>query len=397
MGTEAQKTAFASPDPPRIAILGGGEIGKELVIVCQHWGITPIVFDKYENAPAMQVCRRFYVLDMYDLRTLQQSLLSERPDYLVWETEDFVLDILPWAEENGIRVIPSAKVSLLCLERSRLLPFLKERCKVPVPEFWLVREVEAYERVIREIGLPCIVKPSRTSSGEGQSTVESWQELSFAWNYALEGARGHNTEVLIERQIPFDQEFCLLVVASRDGLRFCKPIGYLTERGGVQEAWQPEPLVPQVLVQAQNIAEKVMQELREPGIFAFEFFLTGEQLVLGEVSCGPTDVGFVTLLGQRISQFDLHLRSMLDLPIPIDFGEQSAALRTVLAQRESDCVRIAGIEQALKNGRVMLRIFGKPGSRPFRRMGFLLATAADSAEARAEVERAWRHITVNEL
>ena len=368
----------------KILLLGSGELGREFVISAKRLGCEVIACDSYAGAPAMQVADGFEVFSMLDEGLLRAAIERHQPDYIVPEIEAIRTEVLAEVEAQGMTVVPSARATIMTMNRDRIR-------EVAAVELSLRTSLYRYAESLAEVragadhtGFPCVIKPVMSSSGKGQSTVRSAEELEQAWNYAVANMRGDRSRVIVEQFIDFDYEITLLTVRSREGVSFCPPIGHRQERGDYQESWQPAPMNPAALTKAEDMARAVVDNLGGYGIFGVEFFVKGEDVIFSELSPRPHDTGMVTLISQNLSEFDLHARAILGLPVPQVRLNGPSASAVLLADRASENFTVEGIADALtaSSGEVDVRIFAKPSTRPYRRMGVTLALADDTDNAR---------------
>jgi len=366
----------------RVMLLGSGELGKEVAIELQRLGVEVIAVDRYANAPAMQVAHRNHVINMLDAQALRQLVDAERPHFIVPEIEAIATAALVELEQAGVRVIPTARATQLTMDREGIRRLAAETLGVRTSPYRFASTFEEYRAAVATIGLPCVVKPVMSSSGKGQSTVREAAAVEAAWGYAQAGARGGSGRVIVEGFVPFDYEITLLTVRHSGGTAFCAPIGHRQERGDYRESWQPHPMPAAVLAECERVAERVTVELGGMGLFGVEFFIQGETVYFSEVSPRPHDTGMVTLISQDLSEFALHARAILGLPIPAIRQHGPAASAVVLVQGDSDAVTFAGLDAALAEPDTQLRLFGKPEVRGERRMGVALALGSDVAHAR---------------
>lgn len=372
----------------RLLLLGCGELGKEVILEAQRFGIETIAVDRYANAPAMQVAHRCHVADMLDRDALEKIIRQERPDLIVPEIEAIQTALLLDLEQQGFRVIPTARAANLTMNREGIRRLAAEELQLPTADYRFASSYEEFCRGVDEIGLPCVVKPIMSSSGKGQSTVKTPQDIEKAWNYAREGARGAGERVIIEAFIPFDYEITLLTVRHVDGTGFCPPIGHRQEGGDYQESWQPMPMTDAALSEARRQAKVITDALGGAGIFGVEFFIQGERVYFSEVSPRPHDTGMVTMVTQNMSEFELHVRAILGLPVPAIELLSPGASHVILANGAHDEVRFTGVAEALRVPGSKVRLFGKPDTRPGRRMGVALVVADDVDSARKLAEEA---------
>ena len=373
------------PFTAKILLLGSGELGREFVISAKRLGAQVIACDSYEGAPAMQVADGFEVFSMLDADLLGKAIEKHQPDFVVPEVEAIRTEVLAEFEAKDVTVVPSARATIMTMNRDRIREVAAVELNLRTSRYRYAETLDEVLAGAEHTGLPCVIKPVMSSSGKGQSTVRSADELENAWNYAVANMRGDRQRVIVEEFIAFDYEITLLTVRARDGVHFCPPIGHRQERGDYQESWQPTPMSNAALAAAQDMARKVVDNLGGYGIFGVEFFVKGEDVIFSELSPRPHDTGMVTLISQNLSEFDLHARAILGLPIPDITLWGPAASAVVLADRESTDFRFEGVADALATpgGEVDVRLFGKPGTRPYRRMGVALARAEDADSARA--------------
>jgi phosphoribosylglycinamide formyltransferase 2 len=361
----------------KILLLGSGELGKEFVIACQRLGQYIIAVDSYENAPAMQVAHECEVIDMLDGDALDKIVKKHQPDMIVPEIEAIRTERFYTYEDQGIQVVPSAKAANFTMNRKAIRDLAAIEVGVRTAPYKYATTLEELKQGAAFTGIPCVVKPLMSSSGKGQSVIKSFEDIEKAWNYAMEGSRGDLKEVIVEGFIDFDYEITLLTVTQQNGpTLFCPPIGHRQERGDYQESWQPMPMEKAHLVEAQEMAEKVTKALGGAGIWGVEFFITKEGACFSELSPRPHDTGMVTLAGtQNFSEFELHARAVLGIPIPSIELQRNGASAVVLAEHTSDKEpEFDGINQAVSQQGIDVRIFGKPTTRPYRRMAVVLAS-----------------------
>ena len=369
-----------SPKAIRVLLLGSGELGKEVVIELQRLGVETVAVDRYDRAPAMQVAHRSHTIDMRDTRRLLELVKHEDPDYIVPEIEAIATDALVTLEEQGFNVVPSARAAHMTMNRERIRRLAADELGVPVSDYRFATSYTEFLEAVKGIGFPCVVKPTMSSSGKGQSTVRSNDQLETAWEYALGGTRGTADQVIIEELVDFDYEITLLTIRHIGGTSYCEPIGHRQEGGDYQESWQPHPTSQSVLNRCQRIASQVTDALGGFGLFGVEFFIKGETVFFSELSPRPHDTGMVTMISQDLSEFALHVRAFLGLPIPqiMFFGPSASAV--ILVRGNSDQVVYGNLDQALTQPQTEIRLFGKPQVEGERRMGVTLARG-DSIEA----------------
>jgi phosphoribosylglycinamide formyltransferase 2 len=384
-----------TPGATRLMLLGSGELGKEVAIEAQRYGIEVIAVDRYANAPAMQVAHRSHVINMLDAEALKRVIREERPDFVVPEIEAIATDALLELEEEGFHIVPTARATRLTMDREGIRRLAAEELGVPTSPYRFAGSRQELLDAVAEIGLPCVVKPVMSSSGKGQSVVRTQADLDKAWEYAQQGSRtGQASRVIVEGFVDFDYEITLLTVRHADGTSFCAPIGHRQEDGDYRESWQPQPMSDEALAAAQSIARQVTDALGGRGIFGVEFFIRGDEALFSEVSPRPHDTGMVTMTSQNMSQFALHVRAILGLPIPAIRQQTPAASAVILAEGRSHNIRFAGLDKALAEPLTSVRLFGKPSIDGRRRLGVALARAGDIESARARAVRAARAIDV---
>lgn len=369
-------------------LLGSGELGKEVVIEFQRFGVEVIAVDRYANAPAMQVAHRAYVISMLDGKALREVIEKEKPDYIIPEVEAIATDTLVELEKEGYNVIPTANATRLTMNREGIRSLAADSLKVKTSPFRFAGTKDDFDQAVKEIGIPCVVKPIMSSSGKGQSVIKTENDIDHAWKYAQEGGRSGGGRVIVEGFVDFDYEITLLTIRHKAGVSFCEPIGHRQEHGDYQESWQPHYMSEQALLESQNIARKVVDALGGHGIFGVEFFVKGDTVYFSELSPRPHDTGMVTMISQDLSEFALHVRAILGLPIPTIRQLGPSASSVVLVRGHSSTVTFSGIEKALSEEDTQLRLFGKPEVQGERRMGVCLAKGKDIEEARAKANRA---------
>ena len=360
----------------KILLLGSGELGKEFTIAAQRIGQIVIAVDNYENAPAMQVANGFEVINMLDGTELDRIVHKHQPDFIVPEIEAIRTERFYDYENQGIKVVPSAKAANFTMNRKAIRDLASKEIGLKTANYRYATTSEELKKAVLEVGIPCVVKPLMSSSGKGQSTIKSESDIEKAWNYAVEGSRGDVVEVIVEAFVKFNSEITLLtVVQNNNPTLFCAPIGHRQERGDYQESWQPSKISEIDLIEAQNMAQKVTEALGGAGLFGVEFFLTDEGVYFSELSPRPHDTGMVTLAGtQNFNEFELHLRAILSLPIFEIKLEKAGASAVILASENSLNPTYEGIEKIASLPKTDFRIFGKPTSRPYRRMGVSLVS-----------------------
>ncbi len=373
----------------RVLLLGSGELGKEVVIELQRYGVEVIAVDAYENAPAMQVADRAHVLPMLDGGKLRAVIEMERPHYVVPEVEAIATDTLVELEAEGVvTVIPTARAAQLTMNREGIRRLAAEELGLKTSPYRFAQTEEQYRAAIEAIGLPCVVKPIMSSSGKGQSTVRTGQDIARAWQYAQEGGRAGAGKVIVEGFVDFDYEITQLTVRHVDGTSFLHPIGHVQVDGDYRESWQPQPMSEAALSAARDCAEKITGALGGRGIFGVELFIKGDEVIFSEVSPRPHDTGMVTMISQDLSQFALHARAILGLPIPNIVQHGPSASAVILVEGTSDRVAYGNLGEALAEPDTQIRLFGKPEVAGQRRMGVAIARAAGIEEAREKARQA---------
>jgi phosphoribosylglycinamide formyltransferase 2 len=384
-----------TPSATRILLLGAGELGREVAIEAMRLGIEVIACDRYRDAPAMQVAHRSHVFDMQDRDAVRAVVGREKPHFIVPEVEAIATDALVELEAEGWTVIPTAQAARLTMDREGIRRLAAEQLGLPTSRYAFADTLEQVQAAVREIGVPCVIKPVMSSSGKGQSTVRALADVPAAWDYALAGARGRSARVIVEGFVHFDSEITLLTIRTRnEGTLFCPPIGHRQERGDYMESWQPHAMTPAALTRARAIAELVTGALGGVGLFGVELFLVGDEVVFSEVSPRPHDTGMVTMATQDQSQFELHVRAILGLPIVEIIQRAPGASAVILAERAGHNPRFLGLTRALQDPRARVRLFGKPDTRKYRRMGVVLTYGDTVEDARARATAAARMIEV---
>ncbi|MCG6938293.1 MAG: formate-dependent phosphoribosylglycinamide formyltransferase [Gammaproteobacteria bacterium] len=357
----------------RVLFCGGGELGKEVVIELQRYGVEVIVLDRYANSPAMQLAHRSYSLSMLDGEALRKIIEAEKPDYIVPEIEAIATDTLVELEAEGYTVIPTARAARLTMNREGIRRLAAEELGLKTSPYQFASTREEFDAAIENIGIPCIVKPIMSSSGKGQSTIKTHTDIDRAWNYAQQGGRSGAGKVIVEGFIDFDYEITQLTVRHIDGTSFCEPVGHVQIDGDYRQSWQPQPMSDVAINKAREIATKITEALGGRGIFGVELFIKGDDVIFSEVSPRPHDTGMVTMISQDLSQFSLHARAILGLPIPNIHFHGPSASSVILVNGESDHVMFNNINAALHLPDTQLRLFGKPEVKGQRRMGVALA------------------------
>lgn len=381
----------------KAVLCGSGELGKEVALELQRFGVEVVALDKYENAPAMQVAHRSYVLSMLDGERLREIIEKEKPDYIIPEVEAIATPTLVELEKEGYNVIPTANATLLTMNRKGIRQLAAEELGIKTSPYRFAATREEFDAAIEEIGTPCVVKPIMSSSGHGQSVCKSPEGADASWKIAQEGGRAGGGEVIVEGFVKFDYEITLLTVRHSGGTSFLNPIGHHQVDGDYRESWQPQPMSEVALAKAREIAKKVTDALGGYGIFGVELFVCGDEVLFSEVSPRPHDTGMVTMISQDLSEFALHARAILGLPIPhIEFYGPSAS-KAVVVEGDSDKVVFSGLEDVLSEKNVQVRLFGKPEVKGHRRMGVILARDNSVEEALAKAEAAYAKLKVEVL
>lgn len=381
--------------PQKLMLLGSGELGKEFVIAAQRLGNYVVAVDRYENAPAMQVADCSEVISMLSAEDLERVVTKHQPDFIIPEIEAIRTEKLLEFEQRGITVIPTAMATNYTMNRDKIRELAHEQLGIRTANYAYATTLDELIEVSQKIGFPNVVKPVMSSSGKGQSTVNSQAEVERAWNYAIEGSRGDSQKIIVEEFIQFELEITLLTIKQWNAPTiFCPAIGHRQERGDYQESWQPVAISEKLIREAEAIAKKVTDALGGAGIFGVEFFLTKDEVIFSELSPRPHDTGMVTLISQNLNEFELHLRAVLGLPIPTIEQLGASASAVILAKDYSDSIAFEGVAEALSEPDVDLRLFGKPDSRPLRRMGVALAKGNDTQEARQKATRAASKIRI---
>ncbi len=384
-------TSFGTPlaaNATRMLLLGSGELGKEVVIEAQRFGIETIAVDRYANAPAMQVAHRSHVIKMLDGAEIRRIVELEKPHFIVPEIEAIHTPTLLELDREGYTVIPTARAARLTMDREGIRRLAAEELKLPTSPYRFADNEADYRAAVAALGLPCVVKPVMSSSGKGQSLVRAERDIAKAWSYAQAGGRAGAGRIIVEGFVPFDYEITLLTVRHAQGTSFCDPIGHLQIDGDYRESWQPHPMSAGALIKAQAIARTVTDNLGGRGLFGVELFVKGEAVIFSEVSPRPHDTGLVTLISQDLSEFALHVRAILGLPLPVIRQNGPAASCAILCEGERIAPKFTGVEAALAEPDTQLRLFGKPEIVGKRRMGVALALGATIEQAREKARRA---------
>ena len=383
-----------TPVGKKVLLLGSGELGKEVAIELQRYGVEVVACDKYANAPAMQVAHRSHVFSMLDAEKLEKVIREEKPDHIIPEVEAIATPTLVKLEKEGFHVTPTAHAAWLTMNREGIRRLAAEELGVKTSPYRFANTEEEFRQAVKEIGMPCVVKPIMSSSGHGQSVIKSEQDIDKAWHIAQEGGRAGAGRVIVEGFVKFDYEITLLTVRSCSGTTFCEPIGHIQVDGDYRYSWQPQAMAASALAKAQEIAKKVTDALGGYGIFGVEMFVKGDEVIFSEVSPRPHDTGMVTMISQDLSEFALHARALLGLPVPgIRFYGPSASM-AIVVEGDTDKVVFDNLENALSEPGVQLRIFGKPEVVGHRRMGDILATAESTDEAVKKAQRAYDKLKI---
>ena len=386
-----------TPVARKALLCGSGELGKEVVIELQRYGIEVIAVDRYANAPAMQVAHRCHVINMLDPAELRRVIELERPDWIIPEVEAIATPALVELEKEGFNVIPTAKAALLTMNREGIRRLAAEELGLPTAAYRFADNYEEFKAAVEAVGIPCVVKPVMSSSGHGQSTVKREEDIDKAWHIAQEGGRAGAGRVIVEGFVHFDYEITMLTVRHKGGTTTLEPIGHHQVEGDYRESWQPQPMTPTAIDKARQIAIRITDALGGLGIFGVEMFIKGDEVIFSEVSPRPHDTGMVTMISQDLSEFALHARAILGLPIPaIRFFGPSAS-KAIVVEGDTDKVVFSNLEEVLAEEDVQIRIFGKPEVKGHRRYGVLLARDGSVEKALAKVERAYAKLKVDIL
>lgn len=383
-----------SPTATKVVLCGSGELGKEFVIELQRYGVEVVALDKYANAPAMQVADRSYVVSMLDGKALREIIEKEKPDYIVPEVEAIATTTLMELEQEGFHVIPTAKATWLTMNREGIRRLAAEELGLPTSPYRFAATEEEFKAAVKEIGMPCVVKPIMSSSGHGQSVVRKEEDIDPAWHYAQEGGRAGAGKVIVEGFVDFDYEITQLTVRHINGTSFLEPVGHVQKDGDYRESWQPQVMSPVAKEKARQIAKQITDALGGRGIFGVELFVKGDDVIFSEVSPRPHDTGMVTMITQDLSQFALHARAVLGLPIPNIRFLGAGASRAVVVEGESSQLSFGNLEHVLDQPDTQLRLFGKPSVNGHRRMAVLLARAENVEEARCKTGVMMDHLEI---
>lgn len=385
---------IGKPEGRKALLLGSGELGKEVAIELQRFGVEVIACDSYAGAPAMQIAHRSHVFNMLDADELRRIIELEKPDHIIPEVEAIATPVLVELEKEGYHVTPTARAAWLTMNREGIRRLAAEELGVKTSPYRFASDRGEFDAAIAEIGLPCVVKPVMSSSGHGQSVIKNAGDIDEAWKVSQEGGRAGAGRVIVEGFVDFDYEITLLTVRSVSGTVFCEPVGHIQVDGDYRESWQPQPMSAPAIAKAREIARKVTDALGGYGIFGVEMFVKGDEVIFSEVSPRPHDTGMVTMISQDLSEFGLHARALLGLPIPeLRFYGPSAS-RAIVIEADSDNIVMDNLDKVLEEPGTAMRIFGKPRVKGHRRMGVILATADSVEEARAKARHAYDKLTV---
>lgn len=387
-GTEIGKKAM---------LLGSGELGKEVAIELVRLGVEVVACDRYEGAPAMQIAQKSKTFNMLDGEALRSAIEDERPDHIIPEVEAIATPTLVELEKKGFNVTPTANAARLTMNREGIRRLAAETLGVPTSPYRFASTEEEFKEAIKEVGIPCVVKPIMSSSGHGQSTVKSEADIDRAWHISQEGGRAGAGRVIVEGFVDFDYEITLLTVRNVAGTQFCEPVGHIQQDGDYRYSWQPQAMTPVAIEKAQEIAKKVTDALGGYGIFGVEMFIKGDDVIFSEVSPRPHDTGMVTMISQNMSEFALHARALMELPIPAIRFYGPSASKAIVVEGESNRVEFENVDKVIEEPGVDIRIFGKPEVKGHRRMGVILATADSVEEAIAKCDRAYAKLKINVL
>ncbi|WP_041639520.1 formate-dependent phosphoribosylglycinamide formyltransferase [[Mannheimia] succiniciproducens] len=384
-----------TPKATKVMMLGSGELGKEVVIELQRLGVEVIAVDRYKNAPAQQVAHRSYTISMLDGEALKALVEKERPDYIVPEVEAIATATLVELEQKGFTVVPTAKATQLTMNREGIRRLAAEELGLPTSNYQFVDNFTDFKSAVENIGIPCVVKPIMSSSGHGQSIIKSFDQIQQAWDYAQQGGRAGAGRVIVEGFVKFDYEITLLTVRHIGGTSFLAPIGHRQQNGDYRESWQPQAMSEIALQKAQQVAEKITSALGGRGIFGVEMFVCGDEVIFNEVSPRPHDTGMVTLISQELSEFALHARAILGLPIPEINLISPAASKAIVVEGKSTQVQFGNLEQVLAEPNTNIRLFGKTEVDGHRRMGVILSRDISVEKALEKAFRAYDKLEIN--
>ena len=383
-----------TPVGRKALLLGSGELGKEVAIELQRFGVEVVACDKYANAPAMQVAHRSHVFNMLDGAELRRIIELEQPDHIIPEVEAIATPVLKELEAEGYHVTPTANAAWLTMNREGIRRLAAEQLGIKTSDYRFASDYDEFKAAVEAVGIPCVVKPIMSSSGHGQSTIKSADEIDHAWHVAQEGGRAGAGRVIVEGFVNFDYEITLLTVRSCSGTTFCEPVGHIQVEGDYRYSWQPQPMSAAAIEKAREIARKVTDALGGYGIFGVELFIKGDDVIFSEVSPRPHDTGMVTMISQDMSEFALHARALLGLPVPEPRFYGPSASRAIVVEGDSSEVVFDNLENVLCEPGVQIRIFGKPEVKGHRRMGVILASDDSVEAARAKAERAYEALKV---
>lgn len=386
-----------TPVGRKALLLGSGELGKEVAIELQRYGVEVVACDKYANAPAMQIAHRCHVFNMLDGAKLREIIELEKPDHIIPEVEAIATPVLKELEAEGYNVTPTANAAWLTMNREGIRRLAAEELGVTTSPYRFASDYEEFKKAVEEIGIPCVVKPIMSSSGHGQSVIKTADDIENSWKIAQEGGRAGAGRVIVEGFVKFDYEITLLTVRSCSGTTYCAPVGHIQIDGDYRYSWQPQPMTEKALASAQEIAKKVTDALGGYGIFGVELFIKGDEVIFSEVSPRPHDTGMVTMISQDMSEFALHARALLGLPVPAIRFYGPSASRAVVVEGDTDKIEMDNLEEVLAEEGVQMRIFGKPEIKGHRRMAVILATDETVEAAREKAERAYNKLKVNVL
>ena len=378
----------------KVLLCGSGELGKEVAIELQRYGCEVIAIDRYDNAPAMQVAHRSYSIDMLDEKELRSIIEKEKPNLIVPEVEAIATNVLVDLESEGFNIIPTARATSLTMNREGIRKLAAEELGLQTSPYRFASNKSEFDQAIQEVGIPCVVKPIMSSSGKGQSTITAEDQIEDSWQYAQEGGRAGAGKVIVEGFVEFDYEITLLTVRHKNGTSFCEPIGHVQSDGDYRQSWQPQPMTDDALSSAQKVAESITSALGGYGIFGVELFIKGDEVIFSEVSPRPHDTGLVTLISQDISQFALHARAILGLPIPNIMQHGPCASSVILGEGHSEEISFNGVDKALNEPDTQIRLFGKPSISGRRRLGVAVARGSSIDEAKDKAIRASEAINI---
>lgn len=386
-----------TPVGRKALLLGSGELGKEVALELQRYNVEVVACDKYPNAPAMQVAHRSHVFNMLDGDELRRIIELEQPDHIIPEVEAIATPVLCQLEKEGFHVTPTAEAALLTMNREGIRRLAAETLGLKTSPYKFASTYEEFCDAVSTVGIPCVVKPIMSSSGHGQSMIKKAEDIERSWKIAQEGGRAGAGRVIVEGFVDFDYEITLLTVRSISGTTYCQPIGHIQVDGDYRYSWQPQPMTDEALLKAQETAKAVTDALGGFGIFGVELFIKDNEVIFSEVSPRPHDTGMVTMISQDLSEFGLHARALLGLPVPAIRFYGPSASRAIVVEGDTDKIEMDNLEDVLSEPGVQIRIFGKPEIKGHRRMGVILATADSVEEAKNKAERAYNKLKVNVL